>query len=73
MRTKPKIGDYYVPEFESDINKRLYPYDMLTIEEIGQEWDGSLPNKWYGEIKASDKTWYDCIYSEKYDVWCYGL
>lgn len=64
---KPQVGDKYMSLFQSDLDGGM-ERESLTVAEVGQLFDGDT---W--EIVASDGHGYDCVWSDRHQVWCYNL
>ena len=72
-RREPKVGDRYKPVFQSDLDAsddgEDVTYESLTIHDVHYLCDDD--ETW--SITASDGVGYDCVWSDRYQVWCYNL
>jgi hypothetical protein len=67
---EPKVGDKYLPLFQSDLDDRLNDeVGPLTISEVHYQCDDG--QTW--SITASDDVGYDAVWSDRHQVWCYNL
>jgi hypothetical protein len=69
MAKQPQVGDRYIPLFQSDLEECTRDVQPMTISEVKQLFDDE--ETW--EIIASDGHGYDCVWSDRHQIWCYNL
>ena len=70
MQKMPQVGDRYTELFQSDLDEReLTEAEVLTIAEVEYQCDDG--ETW--TITADDGTGYDCVWSDRHQIWCYNL
>ena len=71
MTKQPQPGDRYISCYQSDLDDApLHEFtEPMTISEVKQLFDDG--ETW--EIIASDGYEYDCVWSDRHQIWCYNL
>lgn len=67
---EPTPGEKYTPLFQSDLDDKLDDeVSPLTIESVEYQCDDG--QTW--SITATDGVGYDCVWSDRHQIWCYSL
>jgi hypothetical protein len=71
MTKQPKVGDKYIPCFQSDLDDEYFTRDLepMKIAEVEHLCDDG--ETW--SITAGDGQGYDAVWSDRHQVWCYNL